>query len=572
MARAIEAHERVVKDAFSDDYVYEIPDYQRPYSWGLEQARELLGDLVAGCVGGTDSVDLLDPYFLGSAVLVRTSEPHRFEVVDGQQRLATLSMLLAAAADRLGTEGDQLRSLIYQPAKPLLGIQAMPRLSLRERDQEFFRTRIQEPGGLAKLASDDAGQLKDAQLHLFENAMMLVDQLAEMKVSDVERLIRFVTTRTYLVLVTTGSIDSAFRVFSVLNERGLDLTNADIVKAGVLGEVPQDQRGAYTDKWDGAEDALGRDLFDELLGHIRTVYAKDRPRTTVAKEFREQVMSREPTSAGLIDDVVLPYAEAFGEIRGESYPVGPDAVDVNRLLRFLNLLDNSDWVPSALSFYRRYRSDSAEMLNFLTHLDRLAWSMFIRRVDINGRISRYARVLTAIERGREDELDAALELGEHEKVQTVEQLDGELYLSTRVVRPVLLRLEDRLAELGLQPLPPRISVEHVLPQTMASDSQWAKTFKQHEHDTWVHRIGNLVLLSRVKNSAASNYDFETKKTKYFAKGPNGGATTWAVTVRVLDTPKWTRQAMEGRQSEYLKELIELWDLAPSEEPGTELSP
>ena len=131
MASAIEAHERLVKDVFSDDYGLPHPDYQRPYAWELESSARLLGDLIAVCPTTAEPVDALEPYFLGSTVLVGAGEGNRYEVVDGQQRLTTLSIFLAAAAERLGDDGEQLRSLIYQPPKPLLGIDATPRLSLR---------------------------------------------------------------------------------------------------------------------------------------------------------------------------------------------------------------------------------------------------------------------------------------------------------------------------------------------------------------------------------------------------------------------------------------------------------
>jgi len=92
MTTKIEAHERNIGDIFSDLYQFEIPPYQRPYAWEEEQARELLNDLL-------DAMDNRDAsgglYFLGSIVLVKIPTEARARVIDGQQRLTTLTILLS---------------------------------------------------------------------------------------------------------------------------------------------------------------------------------------------------------------------------------------------------------------------------------------------------------------------------------------------------------------------------------------------------------------------------------------------------------------------------------------------
>ena len=92
----IEAHERTIGQIFSDSYGFEIPPYQRPYAWEEDQTRELLEDLI-------DAMDNKDVsggiYFLGSIVLIKSPNDSQSKIVDGQQRLTTLTILLSVLRD-----------------------------------------------------------------------------------------------------------------------------------------------------------------------------------------------------------------------------------------------------------------------------------------------------------------------------------------------------------------------------------------------------------------------------------------------------------------------------------------
>src|SRR5207253_435671 len=152
-----------------------------------------------------------------------------------------------------------------------------------------------------------------------DNALLYRKRLAEFDTTLVERLATYVLTRTYLVVVATQDLDYAFRMFSVLNERGLDLRNSDLIKAQILGRVPSDEQDSYSDRWEESEEELGRDNFDELLAHIRTIHLKRRPQRTIVQEFREDVIANYPDQRQLIDGVILPYARIFDAIRSEEF-------------------------------------------------------------------------------------------------------------------------------------------------------------------------------------------------------------------------------------------------------------
>lgn len=153
----------------------------------------------------------------------------------------------------------------------------------------------------------------------------------------------------------------------------------------------------------------------------------------------------------------------------------------------------------------------------------------------------------------------AFELDQPATTETLTRLRGEIYLVTAVRKYVLLRLDELLAnQPGVSYEHKMITVEHVLPQTPKSDSDWTATFSENHRTYWTHRLA-LVLLNRAKNSEAQRYDFGEKKQKYFT-GPNGVAI-FALTTQVLGYQEWTPSVLDVRQEELLKVLSDEWALS-----------
>ena len=110
MIQTIEASEKVLGKILNDDFLFEIPDYQRPYAWTTEETSELLDDIME-CFSNQDtsSVRELSPYFLGSIVLIKKSNSPSAQVVDGQQRLTTLTILLCVLREMLSKQKEKTK-------------------------------------------------------------------------------------------------------------------------------------------------------------------------------------------------------------------------------------------------------------------------------------------------------------------------------------------------------------------------------------------------------------------------------------------------------------------------------
>ncbi len=561
MPETIEAKELQLMRVFSNDYLFEIPEYQRPYAWTTEQVSELLDDLVFA-MGKEESIEEIPPYFLGSIVIIKDQIPSIAKIVDGQQRITTLTILFCVLRE-ISDEKDRdaLDGFVREESNRYTGVEGKFRLGVRTRDRAFFRENLQEIGGMSGFLKNPPPDLTDSQQRMFENTKYVRDFLSDISKEEREKLTKFIVQRCYLVVVSASDQSSAYRIFSVMNDRGMDLSPTDILKAEIIGAMDDSIRIQYTEKWEGIEEEIGRDSFRDLFGHIRMIYMKNKARETLNQEFRDGVLNR-LAGRNFIDDVLTPFANSYQIVVGANYRNPDDETKaklINTYLEHLGRLDNDDWVPPAMVVFNQYPYDTNALVRFTRALERLAYGLFIRRANINERISRYGEFLEEFsQNGDLFKNSSSLQLNKLEKAEILKTLDGPVYSMVRVRRPLLLRLDSLLADTGARYDYSTISIEHVLPQNPGAESEWFKLFPDEEERTgWTHRLANLVLLSFYKNVRAQNYDFERKRQEYFQKK---GVATFAITIQVLDEPQWTPNVLERRQRYLVNALKEEWEI------------
>ena len=574
MAKTLEAHDKLIREIFEGSYQFEIPDYQRPYAWTTEQAEELFNDLMSAMQDARTN-GATSQYFLGSIVLIKNDRDPKAMVVDGQQRLTTLTMLFGAlrAAWEAASYPQGIKSVtpfLYEEGDEMLGKATGYRFTAREEDTVFFRQYIQEPGGIEKLVLNN-DKFEDSRLRYRENATLLLNSTKALSPDDRNALWKFLANDCSLVVISTPDLEAAYRIFSVLNNRGLDLAPIDIIKAEVLGSIRriggEDKARAYSKKWSEIESQLGRDAFGDLFGHIRTVYAKQKQRATLVKEFQDHVTEyKKPID--LIDKVVKPYADVWDFIRDADFEATEHAETINEYLSWLNRVDFKDWVPPALVYFKRFRQQPKLLAAFFKALERLTYFMLVTKVGINERIETYADLTKEIEPEAFDgDLTAlkALDLTDKQKREFVDALNGDIYRKLPKARMALmLRLEALVSDGSKKQAFEHLSLEHVLPQTPPAASDWIKWFPdEEERESWTHRLANLVPLHVRKNPAASNLDFATKKNVYF-KG-KGTASPFILTQEVRSEDSWIPSMLAVRQKRLVGVLEKYWELTVSDQ-------
>jgi uncharacterized protein with ParB-like and HNH nuclease domain len=560
MHKKISGAEYPLKDIFSSKFAYSIPPYQRPYAWTEEEAGTLLDDLF-----DFYRTEMEDDYFLGSIVLIKQDDAPDAQVIDGQQRLTTLTILFAVIASLLAERDRRdYEEFIREQGNKAKGLLASPRLTLRKKDQPFFEKYIQSIN-IDDMMKIDTTNLKDeAQYHILKNCHLLKDRIsAELLDNDsLTKFGEFLVRRCFLVAVCTPSQQSAYRVFSVMNSRGLDLLPTDIIKSDVLGKIPQNKQDAYTTKWEDLEQQTGRNGFNDLFGHIRMIYAKTKAKRSLLEEFKECVLTS-VAPVKFIDDILTPYADAFYDLHGKCYAAIKNAQDINGLLSWLNKINNADWLPPAILFLAEKRDDADYVLWFFKRLERLAAFMHLTSKDINFRIERYAKIIKEIQDNPTSSLITPLtsiELTDGEIRSFLTILQGDIYGLVAIRRNyMILRLDSFVSDSAATYDSSVLTIEHILPQTIDPLSEWDSWWPDEDKRLlWLNKIANLVPLTRRTNSAAQNYDFDRKKKEYFQS--KRGTTSYSLTTQVLATPTWTEAVVTQRQTDLIQVFKGNWML------------
>lgn len=213
-----------------------VPAYQRDYKWDAEQVKQLYEDIAP-------AIELNQPsYFLGSIVVTQTRD-NTLEVVDGQQRLATVAIFLAAVRDYLLTAGETDRANVisaeYLYDRDLATVELKPRIRLNELDNDYFQKHVLEPSANRPTETSERPSHRRI-MGAAKIAREMVASLVRDKTEPVRHLVHWVDylrSRALAILVTTSSEANAFVIFETLNDRGLALAVSDLPKNLLLREA-----------------------------------------------------------------------------------------------------------------------------------------------------------------------------------------------------------------------------------------------------------------------------------------------------------------------------------------------
>lgn len=524
----IDSAKVVIHEVFSR-FWFRIPDYQRSYVWGKDEISELIDDVNYAAEHNNDS-----NYFLGSMVLrktMRTEEGVSFdeyELLDGQQRLTTLMLMLACVRDRVSDDDlkSACRGMLFQKESKWKSIPGRNRIvyDIRDNVSDFIEKYVKPDDGSKSTDLVTIAAGKNLSLANMAAGMRTIracfddgDRFSD--TASFDRFVVFLLNNALFIYVATEDLDDAFRLFTILNDRGIPLSNSDILKAKNLGAITNEkERTKWAEYWEEVEGEIGRDEFDRFLSLVRTIYVKDKAREGLLKEFDERIYGAKPQPLLAVGsatfEAVKAYKDAFDEaILFNNLPISLGNAYRNRINVMRRGLPSTDWIPPVLAWYRKF--GVLKLPDLLERIDNKFSADWIQQFTPTQRISNMNDVLKSIELAKLTDDVLSTKVFAFDKSQLGGLLGAEIY-GRRFAKYVLLRLEYLLSNhTALLNLPDDISVEHILPQTPPSTSQWVTDFTQQERETWLHRIGNLMLLSRRKNASLGNLDFTTKKNRYF---------------------------------------------------------
>jgi uncharacterized protein with ParB-like and HNH nuclease domain len=574
MKNEIKSEKILVGKIFSEMW-FRIPEYQRPYVWGDDQISDLLEDTSYAMLEKPDS-----EYFLGSFVFQskpkNTDGIHFSEndLLDGQQRITTLLLLFAVLRDLAKDPKASVscQKCIFQEADQYDAIPERPRITfdIRTEAQEFIEQLAKTSGFTTniKALSDYETGASDLSVRNMAHAVKNIKSFfADRSHISPEQFIKFLRQNVLLIYVSTEHLEDAFRLFTILNDRGIPLRNSDILKSINLGALVSDQdKKKYATLWENAESELGED-FDRFLNHVRTILVKEKARLSLLQEYEDKIYDpkeREKATGNKKPPLLKKGKETFDFIKrylehykkivsGSNYDVTDDFRFDNLVRLMFHGLPSTDWVPPLLKYYDRF--NESELYHFLKLLDNKFSNDWIIQLTPTARIDAMNDVIKAIEAAEnyQDVLESpSLKI---DATKLLRELDGEIY-GRRFARYVLLKMDYIFQNHGHRMNFETLSVEHILPQNPSDDSQWKNDFTDQHRTEWTNKIGNLVLITRKKNTSQGRLDFVEKKKKYFEKNID----TCPNSLRVLHKyDDWTPEVLKENHDFSLTNLKAYYD-------------
>lgn len=555
-----------LKELLSNGKSYSVPPYQRDYSWKEEHWEDLWEDLT------TIEANREDHYM--GAIVLETGERKQFRVIDGQQRMATLSILILACVDYLyGLAKDGVDELAnkeraallessYLGAKDPASLRITPKLKLNANDDDFFQLNVAQ----RKPPQGGVRGLRDSEKLLW-GAFLFFKRKIEDKFRDTKKggdvagfVSEIVTERLVFISVRVQDQLSAYTVFETLNARGLELTETDLLKNYLLSladRLSKSQMDPVLRQWARITARVGIAGFPEFLRHHLNSQREYVRQKQLFKTIKRDVTTLDQVFALL--DRLEKDAAWFEAIKDDSSEFWLDYPGAREQVRCLNLFHVSQYTPLVLAAKDVFEpQDMVEILRYCAVLS----------VRFNGVGRRSTHVLEEVYN------QAALEVrrGTARTLATVRQALQPIYIpddefaadfaalrlrnrgsSGKRLRYLLAKIERQLSGSDLNDEGMTATVEHILPEN-PGEMGW-EHFSSEAHDRCCERVGNYSLLERTLNATeAGNAPFAKKqhvyaRSQYQTSKELGGYTGW------------TEETIARRQESMARVAKTIWAMA-----------
>ena len=538
--------------------IYRVPSYQRDYSWEEEHWEDLWNDIVS-LRGRPDEL-----HYMG-ALVVEGKSDREFLIIDGQQRLATLSLLALAVIARLhqlarnGQEPEDnverakaLRSRFIGEKDPASLIESS-KLFLNHTDDAFYQDYLIQlrpplnPRGLPK-----------SNRKLWECFTYFGVKVASLEQpgGKLAELLAEITGRQLMfILISVDDELNAYTVFETLNARGLELSSTDLLKNYLFSRfnVEADLL-ALQRRWRALITTVQQQRFPEFLRyHLQSEIPRVRSER-LFKLVRDRVKS--PQEVFALMEVLERRAELFSALSDPSHGYWAEIPEARPFVREITLFRVRQMTPLLFAAWETFgRTDFVRVLKLVSGLS-FRYSVIsalntnaletvyheAAKAILDGAaptpaavFSRLRPVWVADERFRQDFSIFAVDTSGQRK---------------RLAKYILAKLEEDASQRACDPDTDSGTIEHILPENPAND--W-DSFPEQYWEAAVYRLGNLTLLEASANRRVGNGDFPAKLDEYRRSG-------YVVTRAIAETApvEWSLQLLDARQQRMAERAVHLW--------------
>lgn len=571
----MENGQKTISDLFESRRIFNIPKYQRAYSWEERQLQDFMKDL--------ENQSLNRDYFYGTILLqVRDSEGHFkiIDIVDGQQRITTLTIFMKVLLEKLEIAGDDVSIL----RESYIKYRDEYKLRVLEYDNAFFKNYIMEDK-----AEPEEDIKTPSQRRLLKAKKFFKEELAELS-DDVAREYREKLERAKVLTYAVSNNAEATLIFETTNDRGKPLTSLEKIKSFLMyklyltadnpeeqlqtiqtqfGEIYKDFE-EITPYWSIDEDDVLRYHYIAFVQeatektnvystHLYSVKNKINELASQAETFKN--------AANFIDDYSHELRETFAVIKSMTDLFVP----FGDLLNFFHVRRSSNFIPLLVTALKY--DDTEDKCNF-NRVTRLAEIISFRVYGIRKRKGNNAAIIKRLYglaqnfRGEYEPLISNLKdlIGEYcSDYEFAARLNSSTFyddISTNDLTYLLWRYENHLRIHEYMPEPliayrkyRNLSVEHIISQTLKHPPDWLTDDFYNDH---IHSLGNLTLDVSTENSSKSNLPFDRKYVYYYEDSR-------FVCQRELDkfinsdTEAWDDVSLLTRHNKLLCFALECWD-------------
>lgn len=546
---------------------YNIPPFQRDYSWGVQEWEDLWLDILETIREGGESA-----HYMGYLVLQSTGEQTR-NVIDGQQRLTTLSLIVLAALKNLqrlvdaGVEPENNRLRMEQIRQTYIGyvdpvtLTTHSKLTLNRNNDNYYQTYIVELRALpqrgfnaSEMALRRAFEWFDGKLgeHI-RNKMNQGPELA----SFVERM----SIRLFFTVITVTDELNAYKVFETLNARGVQLSATDLLKNYLFSvlhreKVHERELDRLDERWAAIIDRLGSERFPAYLRVHWNSRNRTRVRETDLFKTIQRVVTGRVEVASLLNELEEDLETYLALTTGDASGFSPSArTSIQELTLFkvrqpFSLLlaakrtlpdaDFADLLRACVIVSFRYNIIGS----LATGDQETAYSLVIRRL-IDGEITRGSQAIAGLTSVYPDD-DAFRVTFADKSIRTGQ--GG----NRKMVRYVLAKIEGQVSGRALDADDDRWSVEHVLPQHPTTG--WVM-FDDRTFDQYVYRLGNMIPMETGRNRDMGDAEYDIKRGAHLT-------SSFGMTRHLAETyEEWTPSRIDQFQSWMANQAVAIWRIS-----------
>lgn len=546
-------NKNTIEDLLSKkDIKFSVSYFQRDYSWGRNEWGKLLDDIL-------ESLSDRRKHFFGFMTFFKPDSGNEIQIIEGQQRLATVTILAAVVRDQLFEKNiEKWKEIDSQliKSKDIYSERSFDRLGLSDINRDFFREFIQKEGK----AKDKIEKMKKEKKLKFSNRLIrdcynyFYEKLKnENLLLDILRQ----ATREFIVVTTeVTNLRSAYILFQTLNDRGLDLRLSDLLKTHLLQKSGEDWKDIKKD-WDYILNLSGIDNMNMFLRHYwlstKSVVKEDE----LFDKFSDEIKNREHAFKFVKD--LKKEAEIYSSLLNPELSNFDGNKVIPELLEDeLYVLSKQQVLPLLLAIHQKFETKNKILVI------RSLVSFIFRYLTIGEQENKeLERLFSDLSRGiRENKIKNASQVIKELKKKDINNETFKQLFKIKQIKDnkkvvyILTKIEQFLSG-QKEKFATDITLEHILP--INPDEECKKYLIENklwdDKDELVYRIGNMTLLLEKPNKKAQNRSPITKSKEIYSKH-----TKLELNKDLKNITRWTYQEIENRQAKFSDYVIKIWKL------------